>query len=591
MVRGLLSTFFATCLLCAEVKFPQAYPPTNDIVMDNLVAVPMRDGVKLYADVFRPTAPGKYPVIVSRTPYSTERAPSAYAAGVFFAHRGYVYVLQDVRGRHESEGKWEPFRNDVEDGYDTIEWAANQPWSNGKVGMEGGSYLGHVQWRAAMSQPPHLVCIFPAVASTSLYHNWITLNGGWRLSFNFGWGPVRQESRIMQNTGPHTINEGPTANSFDKVLWHLPLMNMQELLGRHSQFYRDWIEHPNYDDYWKKINAEEVFEKMATPAYSAGGWFDIFSDGTLKGYVGMATKGKTETARKQSRMIIGPWGHGSSQKTGDLDFGPQAHVDWHGIQLRFFDYWLKGEQNGMDREPPVSLFVMGRNEWRLENEYPLARTQYRKLYLASNGKANSNRGDGRLTWDEPEPASKPDTYKYDPDNPVPSVGGNNCCGTPTLAGPRDQRPIEVRNDILVYTSDYLKEDLEVTGPVKVVVYASSDAPDTDFVAKLIDVYPDGHAYNMAEGIVRARYRESLSAPKMLEPGKVYAFSIDLVGTSNLFRKGHRIRVDVTSSHFPQFDRNPNTGEPFGVNANVRVATQTVHHTRQYASHVLLPVIP
>jgi putative CocE/NonD family hydrolase len=395
----------------------------------------------------------------------------------------------------------------------------------------------------------------------------------------------------MQNTGPHTLPEGPTDNSFEKALWHLPLMNMQQLLGRNAQFYRDWIEHPNYDDYWKKLNAEEVFDQIAIPAYNAGGWFDIFSDGTLKGYTGMASRGKTETARKQTRLIIGPWGHGSTQKTGDIDFGKHAHVDWKGIQLRYFDYWLKGEQNGIDRDPPVSLFTMGINEWRQENEYPLARTQYRKMYLASQGKANSNRGDGLLTWDEPAAASKPDVYRYDPDNPVPSVGGNNCCGTPTAAGPRDQRSIESRQDILVYTSDYLKDDLEVTGPVKVVVYASSDAPDTDFVAKLIDVYPDGHAYNMAEGIVRARYRESLSAPKMMEAGKVYPFTIDLVGTSNVFRKGHRIRVDLTSSHFPQFDRNPNTGEPFGVNANVRVATQTVHHTKQYASHVLLPVIP
>ncbi len=581
----------AALLAPAAVRFPEAYPPTNDVVVDNLVPVPMRDGVKLYADIYRPTKPGKYPVLVSRTPYSTERYPSAYAEGVFFSRRGYVFVFQDVRGRHESEGKWEPFRNDIEDGYDTIEWAARQEWSNGKVGTQGGSYLGHVQWRAAMAKPPHLVVISPRVASTSLYHNWMTLNGGWRLSFNFGWGPVRQESRIMQNTGPHVMADGPESLSFDKALWHLPLLTMQDLLGRHAQFWRDWIAHPDYDDYWKKINAEEMFDQWEIPVYTSGGWFDIFSQGTLNGYVGVSHQAKSETARKQSRMIIGPWGHGSSRKFGDLDFGAHAHVNMDAVELRYFDYWLKGDQNGIDQEPPVTLYTMGENQWRQENEYPLARTNYRKMYFHSDGAANSDRGNGRLSWTAPGPSSKPDTYRYDPDSPVPSTGGNNCCGTPTPAGPMDQRSIEKRHDILVYTSEFLKEDIEVTGPVKVMMHASSDAPDTDFVAKLIDVFPDGHAYNMAEGIVRARYRESLSRPKMLEPGKSYEFTIDMVGTSNLFRKGHRIRVDITSSHFPQFDRNPNTGEPFGTGAKVRVANQTVYHEAQRASHIVLPVIP
>ena len=241
-----------------EVAFATPPPPRNEIVMENRVAVPMRDGVNLYADIYRPAGEGKWPVIVSRTPYSTERAPSAYTSALFFSRRGYAYVYQDVRGRHESDGKWEPFRNDIEDGYDTIEWAAKQPWSNGKVAMEGGSYLGHVQWRAAMSKPPHLVAIFPSVASTSLYHDWITLNGGWRLSFNFGWGPVRQESRIMQNTGHHTVAGGPAEISYDTILWYLPLNSMQKLAGRNAQFYKDWIAHPDYDDYWKKINVEEL---------------------------------------------------------------------------------------------------------------------------------------------------------------------------------------------------------------------------------------------------------------------------------------------------------------------------------------------
>jgi len=325
--------------------------------------------------------------------------------------------------------------------------------------------------------------------------------------------------------------------------------------------------------------------------HTFGGWFDIFSQGTLHGFVGMSHKGGSENARRLSHIVIGPWGHGPSQKYGALDFGPEANVDPLPLQLRWYDYFLKGIDNGLAAEPPVKLFVMGRNEWVYEREYPLARTQYKPLYFASAGQANGSRGDGRLVWDKPTSTSKADQFRYDPDDPVPSLGGNNCCGTPTPAGPMDQRPIEGRRDVLLYTSDYLTEEVEATGPVKVVLFASSDAVDTDFVAKLVDVYPDGSSYNMAEGILRARYRDGVSKPALLTPGQVYRMEIDLVGTSVAFRKGHRIRVHVTSSHFPQFDRNPNTGAPFGTSDKVRVAQQTVYHDAERASHILLPVIP
>ena len=574
----------------ARVRFPADVPPRNDIRLDNRVPIPMRDGVTLYADVYRPVEEGRYPVLVSSTPYSTERFPNAFDAAVYFAQRGYVYVYQDIRGRHESEGKWEPFVNDAQDGYDTVEWAARQPWSNGKVALQGGSYLGQNQWRAAQAAPPSLVTIFPMVASTSIYRDWITLNGGWRLSFNFGWGPVRQESRIMQNPGPHTV-PGLRAIHYDQVQWHLPLNTMQQLVGRHARFYDDWLAHPDYDAYWKPLDAEAVFDKIAIPVHTLGGWFDIFSQGTLHGYVGMSHQGATEKARRLSHIVIGPWGHGPTQKTGALDFGPEANVDALTVQLRWYDYWLKGIDNGLASEPPVKLFVMGRNEWVYEREYPLARTEYRPFYLSSGGRANGERGDGRLVWEKPAGASTADRFRYDPDDPVPSVGGNNCCGTPTPAGPQDQRPIEGRRDVLVYTSDFLPEEVEVTGPVKVVLYASSDAVDTDFVAKLVDVQPDGASYNMAEGILRARYRDGLATPRLLTPGQTYRMEIDLVGTSVAFRKGHRIRVHVTSSHFPQFDRNPNTGAPFGTSDKVKVAEQTVFHDAERPSHILLPVIP
>jgi putative CocE/NonD family hydrolase len=577
-------------LFATAVQFPGARPPSNDIRIENRVPVPMRDGVTLYADVYRPVTDGKYPVLVSRTPYSTERAPNAYSAAVYFARRGYVFVFQDVRGRHESEGKWEPYRNEASDGYDTIEWAAKQPWSNGKVGMQGGSYLGHVQWWAASAAPPHLVTIFPALAAVNIYKDRITLGGAWKLAPNFGWGAVRQESRIMQNTGPHTMPDGPDGLAYEKVIWHLPLMEMPKLLGRNPTFYYDWIRHPDYDSYWQSLDVSAGFERIAGPVHTFGGWFDMMLKGTLDGYSGMSRQGKTETARQKSHMIVGPWGHGSSRKFGDLDFGDHANIDTHAVELRWFDYWLKGIDNGLEREPPVKIFVMGRNQWRYEKEYPLARAENRKLYLHSGGRANTSRGDGRLSWDPPPAASKPDRYRYDPENPVPSLGGNDCCGVPSPAGPRDQRPIENRSDILVYTSDVLDREIEVTGPLRVVLYASSDAVDTDFGAKLIDVYPDGRSLNVAEGILRARYRESLSQPKLLERGKVYELTIEMPGTSNVFLVGHRIRMNITSSHFPQFDRNPNTGDPFGMTANTVVANQSVYHTATQPSHVILPVV-
>ncbi len=572
-------------------EFPTSPEPSNDIWLDNRVAIPMRDGVVLYADVYRPAAEGRYPVIVSRTPYSTERAPSSYTAAAFFAQRGYAYVFQDVRGRHESEGRWEPFRDDIEDGYDTVEWAARQPWSNGKVGMEGGSYLGHVQWRAAQAQPPHLVAVFPRVASTSIYHDWITVNGGWRLAFNFGWGPVRQESRIMQNTGLHSMAQAPPGVSYEQTLWHLPLNDMQALLGRDAQFYKDWLAHPDYDDYWREVSVEEHFDKIEVPVHTMGGFFDIFAQGTLRGYEGVSKKGANAKARKGSQMVIGPWEHGVSRKVGDMDWGEAAAVDANALALRWFDYWLKGIDNGLDTEPPVKIFVMGRNQWRFASEYPLADTDYRPLYLHSGGQANGSHGDGALSWNKPLADQPADRFHYDPANPVPSLGGANCCGVSTTSGARDQRPIEHRGDVLVYTTEPLEDEVEVVGPVKLRLWAASSAVDTDFVAKLVDVYPDGRAINVAEGIVRARYRNSLSAPELLEPNKAYEFEIDMIGTANRFRKGHRIRVHVASSHFPQFSRNLNTGEPFGAGTEMKTAEQTVFHSTARASHILLPVIP
>lgn len=562
----------------------------SEIKIMRYQVVPMRDGVKLYADVYRPRPEGRYPVLVVRTPYGVQR-DAVHETMIKFAQRGYAVVVQDVRGRYESEGAWDPFRYEAKDGYDTVQWAANQPWSNGKVGMQGGSYLGHVQWRAAGLAPDNLVAIFPAVASTNIYANWITFGGAFRLSFNYGWGVVRMPNRIMLPQYWHAESYAPPELKYETILQHLPLQDGDMLSANYAvRHYRDWLAHPGYDSYWKEISDEEHFADVRVPAHTSGGWYDIFLAGTINGYTGMRQKGGTEQARRETKMIIGPWGHGPSQKFGDVDFGPVAMRSQFERELRWFDHYLKGNQNGIEQEPPVEIFYMGINRWKHETDWPIPGTKFTPYYLASGGKANSVQGDGTLAAIQASAAAS-DEFTYDPKSPVPTLGGNNCCGTPTLAGPKDQRPIEARQDVLVYTGPALKQPLAIAGPVKMKLYASTDGSDTDFMVKLIDVAPEGFAMNIAEGILRARYRKGTDRIELLRQGEAYEFEIDLVGTANVFRPGHRIRVDVTSSNFPQFDRNPNTGEAFGASSRTRVARQTVFHTTGRFSHILLPVVP
>ena len=360
--------------------------------------------------------------------------------------------------------------------------------------------------------------------------------------------------------------------------------------GYAVQHYRDWVAHPDYDAYWKAISDEESFSKINVPVHTSGGWFDIFLQGTINGFVGVRQHGANEKTRRESRMIIGAWGHGPTQKFGDLDFGAANNRNQFETELKWVDRYVKGIENGLDKLPPVEIFYMGANLWQHEQDWPIPGTKFTPWYLSSGGAANTPAGNGLLSADMTAKAAS-DQYSYDPNDPVPTLGGNNCCGTPTLAGPKDQRPLKDRQDILVYTSEPLAAPLAIAGPVKLKLFAVTDGPDTDWVVKLIDVAPDGFAFNLCEGIIRARYRKSLTRPELLKPNEVYEYEIDLVGTANVFLPGHRLRLDITSSHFPQFDRNPNTGEPFGTSAKVRVAKQTIFHTAQRASHILLPVVP
>jgi putative CocE/NonD family hydrolase len=591
----MLAALPAACLL-AQPNFagggasaPGGKPVLEAIRILSHVPVPMRDGVKLYADVYLPARAGKWPVIVTRTPYGVQR-DGVHEEMIPFAQNGFAVVMQDVRGRYESEGQWDPFRAEGRDGHDTIEWAARQPWSNGKVASQGGSYLGHVQWGAISQAPPSLVAAVPRVASTSIYHNWAYFGGAFRLSFNFGWGVVRMPHRIMQPQYWHASAVSPEELRYENVLWTLPLGSADlASSGTAVKHWRDWVEHSSYDAYWKAISDEEHFDKVKIPLYTQGGWFDIFLAGTLNGYTGVRAKGSAE-ARKNVKLWVGAWGHGPSQKFGEVDFGPTANRSNAERELRWYNHYLKGEANGIDREPPVEIFYMGANKWKHEADWPIPGTVFKPMYLASTGEANSLRGNGTLTWQKPSGAAQ-DSYVYDPKNPVMTLGGNNCCGTPTLAGPYDQRPVERRDDVLVYSSDILREPLAIAGPVKMKLHAATDGPDTDWMVKLVDVYPNGYAMNVAEGILRARFRKGLDRPELLKPNEAYEFEIDLVGTANVFERGHRIRVDVTSSNFPQFDRNLNTGEPLATATKIRVAKQTVFHSPERPSAIVLPVVP
>jgi hypothetical protein len=603
----LLSIVVCASLPAATVAWGQDWTgqlsqPIFSITQDIDVKVPMRDGVKLSTDLYIPSGSGKFPTILTRTPYDNNAA-GLVGPAMYFAARGYVVAVQDVRGRYDSEGQWVPARHEANDGYDTIEWIARQPWSNGKVGMVGGSYLGITQLQAAALTPPHLVCIFPLVAYSDQYKQWTYTGGAFALGLNQSWMALRMSTHTGQVNyadlnvpGVIPRPSGPSLESY----WHLPIMTNGDAMGRHTETWKEWLRHPAYDDYWKAVSIEDKYAGIAVPAYLVDGWFDLYNPGATTNFNGIRKYGRTQAARAGTRLLMGPWVHnlgnlGTATVTGDLDFGHHSLFPLQQTELRWFDYWLKGIQNGMDQEAPVKIFVMGENVWRDEREWPLARTKYTKYYLHSGGKANSLFGDGTLGTASPglEP---PDTYTYDPHYPVPTLGGHTCCDpslTPLPMGPRENQAAEVRPDVLVYTTPLLSEDVEVTGPVVAKLFASTSVRDTDWTVKLVDVYsgPEKPAYNVADGILRARYHVSLEKPELLQPGQPYEFMVDLWNTSDVFKKGHKILIEVSSSNFPQYDRNQNTGRALFIDDEIAVAHQTIYHDSAHASYILLPIIP
>jgi hypothetical protein len=538
----------------------------------------MRDGVRLSANVFRPAEEERFPTLLVRTPYGKgSDLSSTYRP---FVEHGYAVVIEDVRGRHDSEGQFDPLHQEGNDGYDTLNWIAEQPWSNGRAGMLGGSYLGIVQRKAAQTNNPHLKAIFPVVSGGDDYRDrFYSAGGAMKLGHRLLW--MAENLRAPDFALP----------DFSKYIWHLPLRTSdRSATGETVDFWQAALNHPAYDSFWKSTSTMEHLDRVNVPVFTSGGWYDNFVESDLAMFQSLAKRSAF------NRIMIGPWPHNMSVPFKNADFGPQSRITLRTYQLAWFDTWLKTPDAGREGIPAVCrprlrIFVMGANVWRDEEEWPLARTRWTTYYLSSKGHANGSYGDGGFSTLQPG-AQPADHFVYDPRKPVPTTGGAVCCNPKYFPwGPMDQRPVEKRPDVLVFTSRELKNDIEVTGPVRVKLYVSTSAPDTDFTAKLVDVFPDGDARNLSDGILRLRYRVSLEKSAPAKAGEIYPITIEAGVTSNVFKKGHRIRIEIASSNFPRFTRNMNTGRPAADDTQSRTASQTVYHDRKHPSQLILPVIP
>jgi len=572
-------------VILAWAGLPARAAEHYEVVVERDVPAKMRDGVTLRADIYRPKADGKFPVILTRTPYD-KRGEMDF--GPTAAARGYVVVVQDVRGRYTSEGEWYTFKNESRDGYDTVEWAAALPYSDGRVGMFGASYVGATQMLTAIASPPHLASILPIVTASNYHENWTYQGGAFEQWFDQSW-----TTGLAMNTFDRRMEKDSYATRWDTKLplTEYPLLDLGTPAGL-ADYYLDWLAHPDYDDYWKAVSIEENFARIKVPALHVAAWYDLFQDGTLRNYLGIKAQGGSEAARNGQRLLVIVGGHaGDGPVIGEVDFGKESVLLEDAITLRWYDYLFKGIDNGMGREKPVKLFVMGKNVWREEEGWPLARAKDTRYYLHSAGNANTLGGDGALSTAAPATEAA-DKYIYDPSDPAPTRGGPLCCdATHEPAGAFDQRPVENREDVLVYSTPAFKQDTEVTGPITLEIFVSSSAVDTDFTGKVVDVGPGGYARNLTEGILRTRYRASREKADFLNPGEVYKLTINLWSTSNVFLAGHKLRLEVSSSNFPRFDRNLNTGGDQGHSTRVVKATNTVLHDREHPSALVVPVVP
>lgn len=557
--------------------------PTRVVVEKNLM-VPMRDGVRLATDIYRPVGEGKYPVVITRIPYGTDVSLFEQLSKLF-TQNGYVFVAQDTRGEFDSEGDWFPMIPEYDDGHDTIEWLTKQPWYNGKIGMFGGSYFGYTQ---IMSTPDNdkVTCTVPLLATGSI-HKIIFRNGVQELVSIQGWLVGERNTQLKRAGLPANLEPDFTGFFNEPIRDARPID--YEVARRDPEMIKAgpeaWLHHPGDSEFMPPLNFDPFYARVSTPALMVAGWYDMFLGAQINDFVKMRELGVGNA--KKTRLIIAPMAHGMpTSREGNI----LSAIRVLGTSMmQWYDYWLKDKQNGAAEAAPIKLYVMGENVWRDEYEWPLARTRFTEYFLHSGGAANTAKGDGSLSTRAPgdEPA---DHYQYDPNNPVPTAGGNFLGKNEWQPGPQEQGNIPMRPDVLVYMTEPLTAATEVTGPIQLVLYAASSARDTDWVAKLLDIDEKGKARLLQAGVVRARYRDGYQSPSAIEPGTVYEYQLDMWSTSNLFKKGHRIALWVTSSDFPQFDRNSNAAGEGGPD-NIIVADQTIYHDSQRPSRLILPVIP
>jgi uncharacterized protein len=604
----------------AQIPSVTQAQPGYEVIIEKNLMIPVRDGVRLALDLYRPAkngalVTGKFPTLLVRTPYDKS---GDTAEGEYFASRGYMVAVNDTRGRFRSEGKWRMMVDDPADGYDIVEWIARQPWSDGTVGTMGTSYVGGTQHALACLNPPHLTTMIPVDALSNCGVNGMRHNGAFELRFmNWIFSTGAPNSQAALNNPALKTALRKNSELMPQHVWHLPVKKGTTALKfapEYEDFLIEAMSHGDNDGYWKQPGfsvVDNVKGYADVPVYHVTGWYDSWTRQVTMNYEALASKKKS-----LQRLIIGPWTHGGQGNSfaGEIEFPPEAGLDFNAWRLRWFDRWMKNVPNDIDKEPPVLLFVMGGGSgrksaagkmqhggiWRAEKEWPLARTQFTPYYFHPEGSLNTQK---------PSPTAPPTTFRFDPASPVPTLGGNISSATGLIEnGGWDQRcregvigcsdtlPLSERNDILVFQTEPLDSDLEVTGPVQVKLWASSSALDTDFTAKLIDVYPpnpdypSGFELNIGDSIVRARYRDSLEKASLLKPGEIYAFTINLYPTSNTFKKGHRLRVDISSSNFPRFDLNPNTGDPLQKHRRIMPADNVVYLDTAHPSHILLPVI-
>jgi len=584
--------------------------PSGSSTIQRDVPIKMRDGTRLATDLYFPPKPGRYPVLLERTPYGKHQSVMvSIGAPQFLAANGYVVAVQDARGRYASEGLWYPFRDEAwgerRDGFDTVEWLARQEWSDGKVGTFGGSFAGFNQYLHAGSPAPHLGSMFARQAACSLRDEWVYRGGAFELGFMFLWA-ARQSAEALRN---RMVQVERAAMQLQHDFLRFRPLARNPLFSDPFDWIKDYLCRQEDESYWRQFDVAQFHETFTVPTYHLASWFDLFLGGSLRNFTGMRNAAKSEAARRRHQLTIGPWMHGprtdsepDGQCAGEVDFGLEACWDYKGEMLRWFDYTLKHKPSRFDEDPAVRYFVMGLNRWRACDDWPPKSIVYRQLYFDSrpSGSARSL-NDGSLSWAPTEENTPPARFIHDPDHPVETVGGATLYSLTPLrpgdplgfeelnaqAGPRDQRKIEDR--CLTFTSPPLDEDLEVTGPVIAKLFISSTAVDTDFVVRLTDVFPDGRSMLVCDGIQRARYRESNYRPSLLDPGKVYELAVDLWATSHLFRRGHRLRAVVNSSNFPRFDVNPGTGESGATATATVIAENVVYLDCARPSHFVLPV--